>query len=334
MSSESTTRHWASLEETSLIWGIRTLVWIYRVFGRWAFRLILRPVVSYYFLTGKVAREASMDYLRRLSAAYPELNLKVGWWLSYRHFLSFGETLLDKIIAWMGCIDPNQVDFPNRPVLLKLIEQKRGAMILSGHIGNLELCQAIADMRGLIRLNILVHTRHAEKFNRLLGRGEGSATIKLIQVTELNPAIAIELQDKIDNGEFLVMVGDRIPVQGGRTVKATFLGEQADFPQGPYLLASLLRCPVFTLFCYPTQGRYRVHLEPFSEPFRIPRGEPKRSQRLSRLAQNYATTLEQHCKAEPLQWFNFYPYWQSADTETDTDTHGSFGEGQDEGETA
>jgi len=313
MSEENTGKHWASLEETSLIWGIRSLVWIHRVFGRWAFRLILRPVVSYYFLSGKVARMASMDYLRRLNQYYPELNLKGGWWLSYRHFLSFGETLLDKIVAWMGCIDPNQVDFPNRPMLLKLIEQKRGAMILSGHIGNLELCQAIADMRGVIRLNILVHTRHAEKFNRLLGRGAGSAKIKLIQVTELNPAIAIELQEKIDNGEFLVMVGDRVPVDGGRTVKAKFLGEQAEFPQGPYLLASLLRCPIFTLFCYPTQGRYRVHLEPFSDPFRIPRSEPNRSQMLASLAQRYAGILEKHCRAEPLQWFNFYPYWQQSE---------------------
>ena len=311
MSAESSARHWASLEETSLIWGIRILVWIYRVFGRWAFRLILRPVVSYYFLTGKVAREASMDYLRRLGAYYPELNLKQGWWLSYRHFLSFGETLLDKILAWTGCIDPNQVDFPNRPMLLELMAQKRGAMILSGHIGNLELCQAIANIRAQIRLNILVHTRHAEKFNRLLGRGEGSATIRLIQVTELNPAIAIELQEKIDNGEFLVMVGDRIPVQGARTVTARFLGEDAEFPQGPYLLASLLRCPVFTLFCYPTQGRYQVHLEPFAEAFRVPRAEPQRTEMLASLARRYAETLEKHCLAEPLQWFNFYPYWHA-----------------------
>ena len=320
MSEDNSSRHWASLEETSLIWGIRLLVWIYRVFGRWAFRLILRPVVSYYYLSGKVAREASLDYLRRLAAYYPELNLNVGWWLSYRHFLSFGETLLDKIIAWTGCLDPNQVDFPNRPLLLELVGQKRGAMIISGHIGNLELCQAVANIRGQIRLNILVHTRHAEKFNHLLGRGEGSATIKLIQVTELSPAIAIELQEKIDNGEFLVMVGDRVPVQGGRTVKATFLGEQADFPQGPYLLASLLRCPVFTLFCYPTGGRYRVHLEPFSDVFRIPRLEPQRTQMMETLARRYAEIVEKHCRAEPLQWFNFYPFWPSVLSQASSDS--------------
>ncbi|OAI05866.1 lipid A biosynthesis acyltransferase [Methylomonas methanica] len=301
-------RHWAAAEENSLLWGIRALVWVYRLFGRWVFRLFLRPVVSYYFIAGRLARESSRDYLRHLAGFYPELGIGSGLWQSYRHFLSFGETLLDKIVVWTGNITPEQVDFPNRQLLLDLIDQKRGAMLLSGHIGNLEICQAIATVRGHIHLNILVHTKHAEKFNRLLG-SRGSATIQLIQVTELSPAIAITLQEKIERGEFLVMVGDRVPVQGSRTVSASFLGEDAEFPQGPYLLASLLRCPVFTLFCFPVDGRFKIHLEPFAANIRIPRGGPQRSHALAALARQYAERLEGYCRIAPLQWFNFYPYW-------------------------
>jgi predicted LPLAT superfamily acyltransferase len=311
------TRHWASLEETSFIWGIRALVWVYRIFGRWAFRLFLLPVVSYYFLTGRTARNASREYLRRLGRHFPELGLSGSGWESYRHFLSFGETLLDKIIAWTGNIDPSQVGFPNHQLLLDLLGQKRGAMILSGHVGNLEICQAIANLRGHIHLNILVHTKHAEKFNRLLGGSGGSETIRLIQVTELNPATAIDLQEKIERGEFLVLVGDRIPVQGSRTVSASFLGKDAEFPQGPYLLASLLRCPVYTLFCYPTGGRFQINLEFFAESIRVPRHEPQRRQMLEALARRYAERLEAHCHAAPFQWFNFYPYWNlSTDAES------------------
>jgi predicted LPLAT superfamily acyltransferase len=192
-------------------------------------------------------------------------------------------------------------------------------MILSGHIGNLEICRAIATMRGHIRLNILVHTKHAEKFNRLLGGGaDGSATVQLIQVTELNPAIAILLQEKVERGEFLVLVGDRIPVEGRRTVRASFLGEDAEFPQGPYLLASLLRCPMYTLFCYPVDGRFQIHLELFAESIRIPRPGPQRLLMLESLARRFAERLEAHCRAAPLQWFNFYPYWAKP-TETEPD---------------
>jgi predicted LPLAT superfamily acyltransferase len=313
MNDTGSARHWAAMEETSLIWGIKTLVWVYRIFGRWAFRLFLVPVVSYYFLGGRLARNASLEYLRHLRQQFPELNIGDGWWASYRHFLSFGETLLDKVVAWMGCIDRSQVDFPNRPLLLEQHRQQRGGIIISGHIGNLELCQAMANLNEQIRLNILVHTKHAEKFNRLLGKTAASACLNFIQVTELNPAIAIELQDKIERGEFLVLVGDRIPVQGGRTVKANFLGEDAEFPQGPYLLASLLRCPVYTLFCYPSQGRFHIDLQPFADSIRIPRSEPQRQQQLESLARQFAQRLETLCHAMPLQWFNFYPYWQTPD---------------------
>jgi predicted LPLAT superfamily acyltransferase len=302
--------HWASLQETSFIWGIRTLVLVYRILGRGVFRLFLRPVVSYYFIKGRMARNASREYFSRLGQFFPELALSGSLWESYRHFLSFGENLLDKIIVWSGRITPEQVDFPNRQLLLELLAQKRGAILLSGHIGNLEICQAIANLRGQIHLNILVHTRHAEQFNRLLGGNSGSATIQLIQVTELNPGIAIELQEKVERGEFLVLVGDRIPINGSRTVKASFLGQDAAFPQGPYLLASLLRCPVYTLFCYAVDGRFHIDLELFAESIRIPRTEPQRLELLETLARRYAERLENLCRSQPLQWFNFYPYWK------------------------
>ena len=314
-----TQSHWALLQENSFVWGIKILVWVYRLLGRGVFRVLLRLVVSYYFVKGRTARTASREYLQRLGQFFPELALSGSLSDSYRHFLRFGENLLDKIIVWSGDITPEQIDFPNRPLLLDLIEQKRGAMLLSGHIGNLEICKAIANLRGQIRLNILVHTRHAEKFNRLLGGNTGTATIQLIQVTELTPSIAIELQEKIERGEFIVLVGDRIPVNSSRTVQASFLGQTATFPQGAYLLASLLRCPVYTLFCYAVQDGFRVELEPFAESIRIPRTEPQRLQMLETLARRYAERLENLCHNQPLQWFNFYPYWQTIDDNTDTE---------------
>jgi len=302
--------HWANLEETGILWGMRAMLLIYRLFGRSAFRLVLHPVVSYYFLMSRAGRDASRDYLRRVGEAFPELGLRGNWWDSYRHFIAFGENLLEKIVVWLGKLDPQRIQFHNRHLLVDLLEQRKGAMLLAAHIGNLELCRALADLRGYIHLNILVHTKHAEKFNRLLGSVERrGANIELIQVTDLNPAVAIRLQDKLQNGEFLVMVGDRTPVSGGRTVSAQFLGAEADFPQGPYLLASLLQCPVYTLLSYPLEGQYHIHLEPFAESIQVPHRQPQRAAMLQELAQRFASHLEYHCRRAPLQWFNFFPFW-------------------------
>jgi predicted LPLAT superfamily acyltransferase len=306
--------HWAAMEEAGILWGMRTLLLIYRLFGRFAFRVVLHPVVSYYFIANAAARDASLEYLRRVGRYYPKLGINGGLWDSYRHFMVFAENLLDKLVVWLDNLDPARIEFHNRPLLLDLMAQGRGAILLGGHIGNLEICRALADLRGCIHLNILVHTKHAEKFNRLLGSvDERSGKIELIQVTDLNPAIAIRLQEKISQGEFLVLVGDRIPVSGqGRTVRADFLGEEADFPQGPYLLASLLKCPVYTLFSYLQAGRYHIYLEPFAERIEIPRREPQRSVELAGWARRFAECLEFHCQKVPLQWFNFYRFWSIA----------------------
>ncbi|MGZ8244256.1 LpxL/LpxP family acyltransferase [Methylomagnum sp.] len=305
--------HWAALEETGILWGMKVLVLIYRIFGRFAFRVVLHPVVSYYFAMNAVARSSSRDYLRRIGGYFPELGTTGSLWESYRHFLVFAETILDKIVVWLDRMDPAQVEFHNRRLLLDMLAQGRGGILLGGHIGNLEICRALAEMRGHIRLNILVHTKHAEKFNRLLNSVDRAGTIELIQVTELNPAIAIILNERIERGEFLVLVGDRIPINSlGRTVRAGFLGRDAEFPQGPYLLASLLRCPVFTLFSYRFEGRYHIYLELFAEQIVMPRREPQRNLELAGLARRYAETLEFHCRRAPLQWFNFYGFWDSA----------------------
>jgi predicted LPLAT superfamily acyltransferase len=304
--------HWAALEETGVSWGMKTLLLIYRLLGRTAFRLCLHPVVGYYFLANAPARQASQQYLSKLGAYFPELGLDGRLWHSYRHFIAFGETLLDKLVVWLEGIDPTQVEFHNRQLPADLIAQGQGALLLGGHLGNLQICQALAQWHGMVRLNILVHTKHTEKFNRLLSKVTRAGAIELIQVTELNPAIAIRLNEKIQQGEFLVMVGDRIPVNGrGRTVQAQFLGAPAEFPQGPYWLASILRCPVYTLFSYPQGGRYHIYTEPFAESIRLPRREPEKTQALAAWAQAYAERLEWHCRQAPLQWFNFYAFWDS-----------------------
>lgn len=316
MKPNNVARHWASLEETGILWGMRVLLWVYRLFGRPAFRLALYPVVSYYFLRNGVARRASRDYLKRLGAYYPDLPVRGSLWESYRHFLSFAETLLDKIVVWFEDLGPSRVHFHNRHLLLELLAQGRGAILLGAHLGNLEICRALAELRDPVYLNILVHTKHAEKFNRLLGSVERRSKIELIQVTELNPAIAIRLQEKLGRGEFIVVVGDRVPVNTqGRTIRARFLGDQADFPQGPYLLASLLQCPVFTLFSYPWSGKYQIYLEPFAEQIALARRGPQRDLELATWARRYAESLEYHCHRVPFQWFNFFGFWDTAKIE-------------------
>lgn len=303
--------HWAALEERGVLWGMRFLLKVYLLLGRPFFRLFLYPVVGYYFFTNRQARSASRDYLCRLQRFAPELGLKGSLWHSYRHFLSFAECLLDKITVWLGRFEAESVFFPQREAFLELVDSSQGALIITAHLGNLELGRALANARRRLKLNILVHTKHAAKFNRLLASVDQACQMTLIQVTEITPAVAIELYEKVQAGEFVVLVGDRIPVGSpARVVKVPFLGEEAAFPQGPYLLAHLLRCPVYTLFCYQDPaGRYRIQCDKFAERICLPRQSGAREELIRHYACLFVERLQYHCLKAPLQWFNFYRFW-------------------------
>ncbi len=87
-----------------------------------------------------------------------------------------------------------------------------------------------------------------------------------------------------------------------------FLGAPAPFPVGPYILASLFQCPVYLLFSLGRGRSPEIHFELFRESIRLPRNGRDRA--LAELASDYARRLEHYCLEAPLEWFNFYDFWQ------------------------
>lgn len=302
--------HWSRTGESGTLLGMRILLLIYRLLGRRGFRIVLLPVMLYFYLTNAQARQASRQYLSRMarfSARWPELDSLAN---SYHHFVSFGESLLDKLLIWMDELDVDQVALVNSKEFEVIKNSGQGGLIIVSHLGNIELCSALAHRLPWLRLTVLVYTQHAVKFNRLLNRVNDSAQVKLLQVTEMTPATAMLLAERIEAGELVVIAGDRTPVNGQqRTSYVSFLGEQARFPQGPMILSGLLRCPVYLMFCLKQPQGYKVYLESFAEQLRLPRKE--RDQYLQQQVQRYATALERYCQIEPLQWFNFFPFWDN-----------------------
>lgn len=305
--------HWSGMKERGSYWGIKLLVESYRIGGHWLCRAIMYPVICYFFLTGKVTREASLDFLRRvqsLEPQHPKLNRPVGWRDSLNHFIAFGNAALDRIDAWCNRIQLNQVDFPDRQVLANQLESGQGAVLLVSHLGNLELCRAISIHQRKVKVNVMVLTSHAENFNKVLQQLNPDSALHLIQITELNPATSMLLQQKIEQGELVVIAADRTSSNSQhRVMYAPFMGQDAPFPQGPFILADLLDCPVFLMCCLREQGRYRVHLEHFAETLKGPRAG--RIDRLQQAVNRYSARLEYFARREPLQWFNFFDFWHS-----------------------
>ena len=300
--------HWADMNESGASWGIWLLFQIHRWFGRLPFRLALYPVMLYFFLVKTQARRASLEYLQHIQRMQP--TFKANRWVSFKHFITFGEALLDKILAHAGRYTLKNVHISGREAVQACIDRGSGFVIFTAHIGNLEVSRSIAQLRN-IPLNILVHTQHAERFNRILKTINPNSQVNLIQVTQLDSALAIVLANKVQAGEAVVIAGDRIPVGqdiAKRVVSAQFLGQAAPFPTGPYILAHLLQVPVFFVTCTQQHKNYLLQYQTFAERIDLPRAN--RDAALHAYAQQFADLLTEQCQKTPLQWFNFYPFWQ------------------------
>ncbi len=298
-------RHWASANEAGAIAGMRLLFLVHRLLGVWPFRLALYPVLVWYVLTRPAARRASAAYLQRIAAFAPVATGMMG---VLRHFAAFAETILEKIQLWSGLYDGSRVRVSGAEPVLRQIERGQGALLLCSHFGNLDLCRALAWQKPDLKLTVLVHTRHARKFNAMLAKINPRSQMNILQVTEMTPGMAIMLAEKIGQGELIAIAGDRIPVSPHpRVAYAGFLGQPAPFPVGPYLLANALQCPIYMLFPLRDGETPVLHFELLAQSVSLPRAG--RAAALEALAAAYAARLAGYCQAAPLQWFNFYDFW-------------------------
>jgi predicted LPLAT superfamily acyltransferase len=281
------------------------------LFGRRFLQLFLYPVVLYYWLTHRPARQASQAYLNRLAVFSPSLKLSGSFFWSYRHFISFANAIIDKLAAWSGALSQTDVEYYGRNELIARISKGQGAVLLGSHLGNLEVCRVIADFDKTIHINVLLDNKHAQKFNQLLKKTNDNSQLNLIQITEITAATYMVLRNKINNGELVIIAADRTPVSNRqRVTKVTFLGADALFPQGPLILASLLECPVYTVFCLKQHSKNVIYFDLFSDSLMFPR--KTREEAIQKMIQRYAECLQTYCLKEPLQWFNFFDFWHAS----------------------
>lgn len=301
------TRHWAGTRERGSPLLMRLTAWVAARLGRPVAQPVVMLAAAYFYCFSPAARRAIAHYHARLRASGAGARLPARRAL-FGQFLAFGNVILDKLQAWQGKIDASDLDIRDDDGLHAQMGVGRGQLLVGSHIGNLELCRALLDRQGGTVMNVLVHTRHAQAFNQLLRRA-GASTLRLYQVTELDAVTMLDLSQRLDRGEWLAVAGDRIPVHGQRTVTVDFLGAPAPLPQGPWLLAGLLKCPANLLFCTRIDGRYRLAMERLADRVQWRRGQ--RDAAVAALAQRYADRLARECALAPQQWFNFFSFWNN-----------------------
>lgn len=304
----SSQKKWFHLKEHGSYLGLKFLGICYRRLGRRLCTLIGIPIVLYFYLKGKQQRQASHDFLGRVYEKISPLK-EPGFRDSFRHFMTFFSMSLDKFAAWSGDLDVSSFSSQDQEKLQQIMTEPTGGILLVSHLGNMEFCRAGTSADYQKRLHLLFHSKNAQKFQRLLKSLAPDSSLNIVEVTEIGPHTILYLKERIAQGEWIIIAGDRAPVTGNhRLCYPNFLGKPAPFSQGPYIMASLLECPVYTTFTFREKGQFLLSFELFTEKIILSR--KTREKGLFDYAQRYASILEEKALQHPMQWFNFYDFWQ------------------------
>jgi predicted LPLAT superfamily acyltransferase len=294
------TGEWLTVAERGSVFGIQFLVWVAGALGRGTARFFLRFVALYYVVFHASGRRASRDYLERIYG-------HVTFAMMYRHFLSYAECALDRVFIVSDRQKYFQVTNTGHDYLVKLQEGGRGAILLGAHLGSFEAMR-MQGARESLRIHILGYFSNARMINAALEKLNPRANARVIPIDDANHHFVLRIRDRVAAGDMIGILGDRIGPDG-RAATVRFFGADASFPTGPYMLAALLKCPIYLTFgLYHSPDRYDLYCEPFEEMVSLPR--EGREEALAAYAQRFATRLEHFVRLAPDNWFNFYRFWK------------------------
>ena len=223
--------------------------------------------------------------------------------------LSFSRSIVDRVHVWSAGAGAVRYQIEGRELLEDVLyNERRGALFLVSHLGNFDLAIARSEVTSDNRFNIVLDTSQTRIYNQFRNKIFKSGQVRFIEPEALTPIEAILMAERAGNGEVIVVAADRIMNANKKnSVLVDFLGCQAAFPLGPYIMAHFLKVPVYCLFALKKQNDCLIRFEIFEQKVIIPRKQ--RQLAIRQYAQKFASRLERECFNFPLQWYNFYDFW-------------------------
>lgn len=260
--------------------------------------ILLRFVAAYYFLFSYSSSRPIFQYFHT--------KVGYGWWQSlwsvYRNYYVFGQVLIDKVIVMSGLSNKFTFEFEGEQYLREITAAGKGGIMLSAHLGNWEVAGHLFT-RLQTRINIVMFDGEHERIKKYLSSITGERNVNIIVIKDdLSHIYAIN--EALSNQELVCMHADRF-LAGNKTVNATFMGQEASFPAGPFLLAATFRVPVSLVFAFKETN---THYHLYATPPREYHG--RRRQGVELAVQDFVQELEGMVKKYPEQWFNYYDFWE------------------------
>ena len=218
----------------------------------------------------------------------------------YKNHYVFGQTIIDKVAIASGMLDKFTYDFDGAENITNLLKVGKGGILISAHVGNFEIAEFFFEKLETSSQIHLVTTdaEHAEIKN-YLEQVTSKSTIKFIIVND-DLSHIFHINNALTNGDLVCFTGDRF-FKDQKTLTAAMFNKEADFPAGPFLLASRMKVPVLFVYVMKEKAMH-YHLSALTSQV------VKRD--AEALLKDYIRTVESVLSKYPLQWFNYFDFWK------------------------
>lgn len=280
--------------------GYKIFVALIKTGGLFPAYALLRFVTIYYFFFPGKAYKSLMYYFRqRLGYSYAKAK-----WAVYENFNFLGRSIIDKMILMSGIPAPFSVNHEGVEYLDKMAAEGKGGLLVSAHIGNWEVAGHLLK-RLKSKINIVMYEVEQEKIKEYLDKIRDRSFNVIFIKDDLSHIY--EINAALNRNEFVCIHADRF-VEGNKTTSATLLNARVTLPVGPFILATTFQAPVSFVFAVK-EGLKHFHF--FASEGRI---YEKGRANIPRIVSDYTQAMEAMIARYPLQWHNYFPYWDEEKT--------------------
>lgn len=219
---------------------------------------------------------------------------------TYQNHCMFAQVVIDKFAMYAG--KKFNIEIDGLAHYQELTSREESFIQLSSHVGNYEIAGYTMPQEKKT-LNALVF--FGEKASVMTNRAK-LFTGTNIRMIAIRPDMGhlFEIDQALQNGEIVSMPADRI-FGSQKKLQMPFLGATADFPYGPFSIATMRGLDVLAVHVLKEKARtYKIYATPLPYDKEAPRQE-----QIKELATRYVAEVERLVKRYPTQWYNYFKFW-------------------------
>ncbi|SFN50238.1 Predicted acyltransferase, LPLAT superfamily [Bizionia echini] len=280
--------------------GYKIFVFFMKHLGMSVSYVVLYFVAAYFcFFSKESTKDIYYYFKKRLNYSSFKSYLSI-----YKSYYVFGQTILDKIAISSNLSNKFTYEFDGIHNITETLQEKKGGILISAHVGNFEISEYFFNqLDDNASISLLTTDVEHTDIKNYLDSVRKKSNINLIIISE-DLSHIFEVNAALARNEIVCITGDRY-TKDTKYLSEILLGKSAKFPAGPFLLASRLNVPV--LFVYvmkETNKHYHLYARRSKAKHRDAQG----------LLKEYTESLTWMLKKYPLQWFNYFDFWDSKNT--------------------